>query len=105
MRKWMGWIWAQWRAWRVRNDLYENKPDRHPALIGVQKGELLPWKGTLWRIADVRELPIPALILVPVVETKASKVRWLKKLRRTDKILTKQERAGRAALDKRASGE
>jgi len=38
------------------------------------------------------------------METKASKVRWLKKLRRTDKILTKAERAGRAALDKRAKG-
>jgi len=100
----MRWLLAQWRAWRVRNDLYENEPDRHPALIAIVKGEVLPWKGTLWRIADVRERPIPAVILVPVMETKASKVRWLKKLRRTDKILTKAERAGRAALDKRAKG-
>ena len=101
----ISWLHAQWRRWRLRNDLYDDKPERHPALVGLQKGELLPFKGTLWRIADVRELPIPAVILVPVCETKASKVRWLKTLRRSDKILTKAERAGRAALDKRAAGE
>jgi hypothetical protein len=100
-----GFFLSQWRRWRLRHELYDDRPERHPALIGIVPGEVLPWKGTLWKIASVREVPIPCVILVPKQETTASKVRWLKKLRRTDRILTKQERTARAALEKRAQGE
>ena len=94
---------ALWRRWRVRNDLYEEKPDRHPALRNVQFNEIVPWKGTNWRVQMIREQPFPCVILVPAGETRASKLGRLRELRRADRILTKQERAARSALEKRAA--
>lgn len=96
----VAWLVTAYRRWKLRHELYEQQPDRHPALSSVQVGELLPFKGTNWRVADVREQPIPALILVPTGETKASKIGRLRELRRGDRILTGQERRQRAAVPK-----
>jgi len=96
-------ILAIWRRWRVRHDLYRDEPEKHPALAQVTKGEVFPWKGTLWRVMDVRAQPIPAVILVPSGETRASQVQLVRKLRRADRILTAQEAAARASLNRRAS--
>lgn len=98
------WFLSLWRRWRLRNELYTEKPDLHPALKSVQRGEILPWKGTAWKVASIRSEPIPCVILMPVDETRASKVHWLKKLRRADKIISKSERAARSSLEKRAQG-
>lgn len=92
-----------WRRWRLRNDLYDQQPDRHPALAMIQEGELLPWKGTNWRVAMLRELPIPTVILVPAGETRASKIGRVRELRRADRILTKQEEQARADAPKHAA--
>lgn len=91
MRTLLGRLLGVWRRWRVRHDLYDNKPERHPALAAFQVGELFPWKGTTWRVADIRELPIPVLILVPAGETLASKFHHLREVRRADRILSKDE--------------
>jgi hypothetical protein len=91
-----------WMRWRVHHDLYEDKPEHHPALRSFQKGELLPWKGTTWRVADIRERPIPALILVPSGETLASKFQHLREIRRADRILSNEEAAARRRLARRA---
>lgn len=96
------WLRAQWRLWRVKNELYENKPERHPALAGLQVGELIPWKGTHWRVAFIKELPVPAVILVPVQETRASKVATLTRLRRADRILSKDEATVARSMARRA---
>lgn len=99
-------IWADLvgfvKRFRVRNDLYREQPDRHPALKLVQVGELVPWKGTHWRVAMIRELPEPCIILTPGRETAASQVHALQAMRRVDRILTKDEQAVRASLEKRA---
>lgn len=96
------WLLVLWRRWRVRRDLYENKPERHPALSQVTIGEIVPFKGVNWRVADVREQPIPAVIFVPLGETRASKVQHLRELRRRDKILSTLERETRLAAQKQA---
>lgn len=89
-----------WRRWRLRNELYDEQPERHPALQLVQVGELVPWKGTHWKVAAIREQPIPALILVPIQETRASAIGRLKEARREDRILTKRERQARRDIPK-----
>lgn len=96
------WLVTWFRCWRVRHDLYREEPDRHPALKMIRPGELFPWKGTTWRVATIRELPIPAVILVPAGETRAAKIATLRELRRVDRILTKQERQARADAPARA---
>jgi hypothetical protein len=99
-------MWAELVGWtrrfRVRHDLYREEPDRHPALKLCQVGELLPWKGTHWRVASIRELPFPCVILTPGRETVASQVHGLQAMRRADRILTKDEQTVRASLEKRA---
>ena len=87
----IAWIRRLWRLWRVKHALYDDQPDRHPALAQCARGEILVFKGTTWRIGDIREQPVPALILVPCGETRASKLRRLKELRRRHRIFTKLE--------------
>lgn len=96
------WLAGHVRTWRVRRDLYDDQPDRHPALKAVRVGELFPWKGTYWRVSAIRELPVPAVILVPVMETRASRVAYLKRARRVDRIATKDEQTVAASLERRA---
>ena len=96
----MRWLHGLVIRYRTRNDLYDDQPDRHPALRQLRVGELLPFKGTQWRIASIREQPIPAVVLVPVGETRASKLHALRKLRRLDKVLTARERDDQAAFRK-----
>ncbi len=98
----MKFLLALWRRWRLRHDLYENEPDRHPALKPLQVGELFPWKGTTWRVADVRERPMPAVILVPHGETRASAITHLREVRRAHRILSKDEADARRRLARRA---
>lgn len=90
------WLRVWIRRWRVRHDLYTDQPERHPALSQVTVGELLPFKGINWRVAAVREQPIAALVLVPISETRASKVQHLRHLRRADETLTTLERQQKA---------
>jgi hypothetical protein len=87
----------------VRHELYGDQPDRHPALTLLQVGELLPWKGSNWRVASIRESPMAAVILVPVGETKASKLGRVRELRRTDRILSRIEAQARADAPKYAA--
>jgi len=87
----MTWARAQWRRWRVRHDLYENQPEQHPALANLQIGELLPFKGTTWRLEMIRSQPVPCMIWVPAGETRASAIGRLQELRREDRILSRQE--------------
>jgi len=102
MRTLLGRLVGMWRRWRVRHELYDNKPERHPALAAFQVGELFPWKGTTWRVADIREQPIPAIILVPKGETVASMFNRLREVRRADRILTKEETAAARRMARRA---
>jgi hypothetical protein len=67
----IGSVLTLWRRWRIRHDLYDTQPDRHPALARMQKGKLLAFNGIVWRIADVRDQPMPAVILTPVSYTHA----------------------------------
>lgn len=62
----VGWIVGQWRRWRARHDLYDDQPARHPALAQIQQHELIPFKGTWWQVQEIREQPVPCIILVPV---------------------------------------
>lgn len=96
----MRWLLALWRRWMVRRDLYRNEPDRHPALAQFHVGELHAFKGVIWRLADIREQPIAALIFVPIRETKASKLSYLKKLRRADRIMSTIEQQQRQDVPK-----
>lgn len=97
------WVLSMVRRWRVRHELFDQQPDRHPALAMIQEGELFPWKGTTWRVAMLREQPIPTVILVPAGETRASKLGRVRELRRADRILTKQEDQARADAPKHAA--
>lgn len=90
------------RTWRVRNELYDDQPERHPGLAQVKVNEIIPFKGTHWKVASIHERPIPAIILTPQGETRASKLAHLRRLRRADRIFSKAEDAGRRALEKRA---
>lgn len=93
---------ANVRRWKLRHELYNEKPERNPALAAVELNELIPFKGTHWRVVSIREQPIPVIILQPVGETRASKVARLRELRRTDKIITGLEERERAAFRKAA---
>lgn len=94
---------TSWRRWRLRRDLYTNAPQDHPALKNMAEGTLIPFNGTFWRIASVRSAPCPAVILVPLGETHASKFRRLREMRRVDRILSKDEQTVRRVLAKRAA--
>jgi hypothetical protein len=92
--------WLLWavRRWRLRHDLYTQHAERHPALAKLTIGEVFPWKGIQWRVAAVNDNPLPAVVLVPLQDTRNSKLNAVRTLRRRDKIFSKQEQAARDTL-------
>lgn len=93
----MRWLMAQWRRFRVRNDLVEHTPDAHPGLQPFADGERFVWKGVVFRVRARYTDPEPVLILEPVGSSHGAKLKRLRELR-------DDERFARAERDRVARG-